>query len=63
MLVDMNEDDSPEQTITISGVPEDQVVCPFSRGKWKKVGDALVFFMLFVTPFLFLIALVMTSIN
>ncbi len=59
----MTKDDTPEQTITISGVPDEEVVCPFSKGKWKKAGDALVFFMLFVTPFLFLIALIMTSLN
>ena len=59
----MSEDEAPEPTITLSGVPNDEVVCPFSKGKWKKASDALVLFMLFVTPFLFLIALIMTRLN
>lgn len=56
----MTEGENPEPTITLTGVPDEEVVCPFSKGKGKKAGDALVFFMLFVTPFLFLIALIMT---
>ena len=59
----MTKDDTPEQNITLSGVPDDEIVCPFSKGKWKKAGDALVFFMLFVTPFLFLISLIMTRLT
>ena len=49
-----------DESITLSGVPEEEICCPFSEGKWKKAGDALVFFMLFVTPILFLIALITT---
>ncbi len=56
----MTENEAPEPTVTISGVTHEEIVCPFSHGKWKKAGDALVFFMLFVTPVLFLIALIMT---
>ncbi len=57
----MSKEDSPEYTIRRTGVPHEEVVCPFSNGKWKRVGDALVFFMLFVAPVLFLIALILTS--
>ena len=57
----MSEDESPVETLTLSGVPNEEVVCPFSTGKWKKAGDALVFFMLFVTPILWLIALISTK--
>ena len=53
----MSEDESLEETLTLSGVPSEEVVCPFSTDKWKKAGDVVVFFMLFVTPILFLIAL------
>ena len=53
-----NEDTGP--TITLSGAHQEQAVCPFSKGLWKKAGDALVLFMLFVTPILFLVALFMT---
>jgi len=56
----MAKNKAPDQTITLSGVPDEEIVCPFSRGKWKKAGDALVLFMLFVTPILFLIALITT---
>jgi hypothetical protein len=56
----MVEEDTPKRTITVTGVPHEEVICPFSQGRWKKAGDALVFFMLFVTPVLFLIALIMT---
>ena len=56
----MSEDESPEETLTLSGVPSEEIVCPFSKGKWKKAGVALVFFMLFVTPILFLIAIITT---
>ena len=56
----MTEDEAPDATITISRVTHEEPICPFSKGKWKKVGDALVFFMLFVTPVLFLVALVLT---
>jgi hypothetical protein len=62
-MLTMTEDESPEKTIKLSGVPNEEAVCPFSCGKWKRAGDALVFFMLFVTPFLFLLALIMTSFN
>ncbi|MFX1559008.1 MAG: hypothetical protein ACFFBL_00295 [Promethearchaeota archaeon] len=55
----MTEDD-PESTIIISGVTHEEIVCPFSQGKWKKASDALVFFVLFITPVLFLIALITT---
>ncbi|MHA2397136.1 MAG: hypothetical protein ACXAC0_10565 [Candidatus Thorarchaeota archaeon] len=56
----MTKHEDPETTLTLSGVPQDGIVCPFSKGKWKKAGDALVFFMLFVTPILFLIAFITT---
>ncbi len=59
----MTEDEAPEKTIKLSRAPNEEAVCPFSGGKWKRAGDALVFFMLFVTPFLFLLALIMTSLN
>jgi len=59
----MTKDEAPEQTVTLSGLPDEEIVCPFSIGRWKKAGDALVFFMLFVTPILFLIALIMTRLN
>jgi len=47
----MIEDEAPERTITVSGMPDGEVFCPFSKGKWKKAGDAFVFFML-VCPYL-----------
>ena len=56
----MSEDESPAPTVTLSGVPDEEVACPFSKGRGKKVGDALVFFMLFIAPILFLIALIQT---
>ena len=56
----MTDDDAQEQTLMLSDIPEDGIVCPFSRGKWKRAGDALVFFMLFITPILFLIAIITT---
>jgi hypothetical protein len=56
----MTKDEVPEKTFTLSGVQQEENVCPFSKGKWKKAGDALVFFMLLVTPVLFLIALIST---
>ncbi|MBY8998283.1 MAG: hypothetical protein KGD60_11150 [Candidatus Thorarchaeota archaeon] len=59
----MTKDEASEQTIILSGVPNEEIVCPFSKGKWKKTGDALVFFVLFVTPVLFLIAIIMTGLN
>ena len=59
----MSEDELKESTITVAGMTHDELSCPFSRGKWKKVGDALVFFMLFVTPVLFLVALIMTRLH
>ena len=59
----MSEDELKESTITVAGTTHDELSCPFSRGKWKKVGDALVFFMLFVIPVLFLVALIMTRLH
>jgi hypothetical protein len=56
----MTKSKAPEKPFTLSGVREEEIVCPFSKGKWKKAGDALVFFMLFVTPILLLIALIST---
>ncbi len=56
----MTEDGSPERTIMLSGVIGEETICPFSKGRWKKIGDAVVFFMLFVTPVLFLLAILMT---
>jgi hypothetical protein len=56
----MSDDETPEETLTLSGVQNEEIVCPFSSGMWKKAGDALVFFMLFVTPILWLLALITT---
>jgi len=56
----MSEDENPTLILTLSGVPDEEVACPFSEGLGKKVGDALVFFMLFIAPILFLIALIQT---
>jgi hypothetical protein len=56
----MSHDDIPDEIMTLSGVPDEEVVCPFSKGRGKKVGDALVFFMLFIAPILFLIAIIQT---
>jgi hypothetical protein len=57
----MTEDEGFEKTISIAEQISEEIYCPFSRGKWKKAGDALVFFMLFVTPLLWLIALIATK--
>ena len=56
----MDEDKTDELTMTISNITDDSAVCPFSRGRWKKVGDALVLFMLIVMPILYLIVFLMT---
>jgi len=56
----MAEDEDVELTITLSGVSDEGVVCPFTDGRWKKVGDALVLFMLIGMPILYLIAILMT---
>ena len=56
----MTEEDTPEPALTLSGVTHKEMICPFSSGKWKRVGDALVLFMLFIAPILFLIALITT---
>ncbi len=56
----MTEDKPPERAIMLSGVISEEAICPFSKGRWKKVGDAVVFFMLFVTPVLFLLAILIT---
>jgi hypothetical protein len=57
----MIEDDTSKTTIKLSGLDHEERVCPFNNGPWKKVGDALVFFMFFVTPILFLITLIITG--
>jgi hypothetical protein len=57
----MLEDEDLNRIHSLSGVPQDELICPFSRGKWKRVGDALIFFMLVVTPILFLIVLITTK--
>jgi hypothetical protein len=59
----MSGEEVPEESITLSGVPHEEVVCPFSEGRWKLAGDALVLFMLFVTPILFLIAIIITRLT
>ena len=51
----MSEDETVEKIVTLSGVSEERAVCPFSKGKWKKVSDALVLFMLIGMPILYLI--------
>jgi hypothetical protein len=56
----MRKDDAPETTITPSGVLHEEITSPFSKGKWKKTVDALTLSMIFVTPILYLIALIMT---
>ncbi len=55
----MPEEEVYETTINLQDVSDDSVVCPFSVGRWKKVGDTLVLFMLFVMPVLYLIAILM----
>lgn len=57
----MTDEDTPEPTMTISGVNHNEIICPFSSGKWKRFGDALVFFVLFIAPILFLIAIITTK--
>jgi hypothetical protein len=56
----MEEDRTDESTMTISGITDDGVVCPFSRGRWKKVGDAFVLFWLIAMPILYLIVFLTT---
>jgi hypothetical protein len=56
----MAEDETVEKTMTLSEISEERVVCPFSAGRWKKAGDALVLFMLIGMPILYLIAILMT---
>ncbi|MFW9767415.1 MAG: hypothetical protein ACFFF9_11320 [Candidatus Thorarchaeota archaeon] len=55
----MDDNESTDLTITISDSSEGGV-CPFSHGRLKKAGDALVFFMLFVVPFLYLVVFLIT---
>ncbi|MFW9807117.1 MAG: hypothetical protein ACFFFK_10355 [Candidatus Thorarchaeota archaeon] len=57
----MSNDKEHEHIVVIPENPQEEIVCPFSQGKWKKVSDALVFFMLFVTPILWIIAIVITK--
>lgn len=52
----MIQDEIDEKTITLLGVSEERTICPFSEGRWKKAGDALVLVMLFGMPILYLIA-------
>ncbi len=59
----MTGDETPKTTVLLSSIPSEAATCPFSKGRWKKVGDALVFFMLFVTPILFLLSLLITGLN
>ncbi|MHA3962268.1 MAG: hypothetical protein AM325_001905 [Candidatus Thorarchaeota archaeon SMTZ1-45] len=56
----MTDDETPKVTMMLPGVSHEEVTCPFSKGRLKRIGDALVFFMLFVTPILFLLALLTT---
>ena len=56
----MKEEENSELSVPLTEVTHERTVCPFSEGKWKRVGDALVFFILFVTPVLFLIAIITT---
>jgi hypothetical protein len=57
----MQDKDSQEQSLVVSGWSYEQMTCPFSHGSWEKTGDALVFIMLLITPLLFLIALIMSN--
>jgi hypothetical protein len=56
----MEEESSSESALTMPDISDDGIVCPFSGGRWKKVGDALVFFMLFVVPILYLVVFLIT---
>ncbi|MGY5864177.1 MAG: hypothetical protein RTV41_06200 [Candidatus Thorarchaeota archaeon] len=56
----MSEDEVVEGTITVSKISEERAVCPFSKGRWKKAGDALVLFMLVGTPILYLVVFLLT---
>jgi hypothetical protein len=56
----MEKDQSADSTMTISDITGDEIVCPFSGGKWKKAGDALVLFMLIGMPILYLIVFLIT---
>ena len=57
----MSNNEEHEHTVVIPENPHKEIVCPFTQSKWKKVSDALVFFMLFITPILWIIALVVTK--
>jgi hypothetical protein len=50
------EDEDFEKTITLSSVSDEGVVCPFTEGRWKKAGDALVLFILIGMPILHILA-------
>ncbi|MFW9809608.1 MAG: hypothetical protein ACFFE6_09535 [Candidatus Thorarchaeota archaeon] len=56
----MAEDEICEITLILHDLSDDRIVCPFSEGRWKKVGDALILFMLVGMPILYLIAILMT---
>ena len=56
----MEEKETTELTVSTHEFDQEGVVCPFTRGRWKKVGDALVFFMLFIAPILYLVVFLIT---
>jgi hypothetical protein len=51
----MVESEDAEKTLSLQGFPDEGIICPFSRGKWKKVGDALVLLWLIVMPILYIV--------
>lgn len=59
----MTEEADSELIIDVPDAVQEVVVCPFTKGIWKKAGNALIFFMVFVTPILFLVSLLITSLN
>ncbi|MHA2024702.1 MAG: hypothetical protein ACW98U_02280 [Candidatus Thorarchaeota archaeon] len=50
-------DEVVEKNITVQN---NGAVCPFSKGRWKKAGDALVLVMLVGMPILYLVVFLLT---
>ncbi len=59
----MTEESTPENIIDVPEANHEVMVCPFTKGRWKKASDALMFFMIFIAPILFLVSLIITNLN
>ncbi len=57
----MTEETAPERILDVPQDIHEAEVCPFTKGMWKKAGDVLIFFMIFISPILFLVSLLITN--